>query len=464
MEHPQLFARSFAGPSWNTWRAFLAAAFGLPMSEEQTALYQQCTGRKDVPTAAFGESWLICGRRAGKSRIVGLIGVYLATLFCNWRPYLAPGERGTVLVLATDRRQARVIMRYAKGLIDSVPALAAMVTNETTESIELDNGVTIEISTASYRAVRGHTVIAALLDEAAFWRDSETSANPAREVLDALRPAMATIPGAMLLVATSPYARRGIVWESYRRSFGKDDPNVLVWQAATRVMNPGVPQRIIDEAMERDISVATAEYMAEFRSDLEAFLSRDLIDAAITPGCTVRPPQSGVKFSAFADPSGGAGDSFTCGIGHLEGNIAVLDCLYERRPPFNPTEVVAEIAGLLRSYGTTECTGDRYAAGWVVEAFKLAGITYRHSERDRSAIYVDALALFASGRVALLDHPRMANQFAALERRTGAGRDRVDHPPGQHDDLSNAAAGTIINVTAAKPRPIRSVRLDWMST
>jgi phage terminase large subunit-like protein len=83
-----------------------------------------------------------------------------------------------------------------------------MIESETQEGVSLTNNVTIEVATASFRSVRGFTLVAALLDELAFWQ-SEDSANPDTEVLAAIRPGMATIPNAMLLAASSPYARRG---------------------------------------------------------------------------------------------------------------------------------------------------------------------------------------------------------------------------------------------------------------
>ena len=122
-------------------------------------------------------------------------------------------------------------------------------------------------------------------------------------------------------------------------------------------------------------------------------------------------------------------NSFTLGIAHRDkdGSI-VLDLLYERHAPFNPSEVVAEIAALLKSYGCSHVVGDKYAAKWVIEAFAKVGITYRHSDTDRSAIYLDCLPLFTSGRARLIDSPRLISQFAGLERRTfSTGRDRVDH-------------------------------------
>jgi hypothetical protein len=97
-------------------------------------------------------------------------------------------------------------MRYVSALLAGVPMLARMVERSSTESIELRNRVSIEVHTASFRTTRGYTVVAALCDEIAFWR-SEESASPDTEILAALRPSMATVPGAMLLCASSPYAR-----------------------------------------------------------------------------------------------------------------------------------------------------------------------------------------------------------------------------------------------------------------
>ena len=47
-------------------------------------------------------------------------------------------------------------------------------------------------------------------------------------------------------------------------------------------------------------------------------------------------------------PSGGRQDAFTLAIGHKEGDVAVLDCLRERKPPFDPAGVVVEFAEALR--------------------------------------------------------------------------------------------------------------------
>jgi hypothetical protein len=252
----------------------------------------------------------------------------------------------------------------------------------------------------------------------------------------------------MLLCASSPYARRGALWTAFRKFFGQDGPT-LVWQAATRVMNPGVEQSVIDEAMELDPASAAAEYMAQFRSDIEAYISREVIDAVTVPGRFELPPIPDVTYTAFVDPSGGSGDSFTLAIGHRGGDgRGILDCLREVRPPFSPDSVVAEFAKLLRTYRISTVCGDRYAGEWPRERCRVHGFDYQLAERSKSEIYRELLPILNSGRAELLDSTRLAGQLTQLERRTsrGTGRDIIDHPQGQRDDLANAAAGVLVAV------------------
>jgi hypothetical protein len=442
---PHCWAPWFKNPdTWRSWLAFVSVLFGLALSEDDLATFRACTGRLEPRRGGYNEAWLICGRRGGKSFILALVACYLA-IFKDWRQYLSPGEVGMVKVIACDRRQARVIHRYCRALLIRVPPLAQLVARDGDDEIELTNGISIEIQTASFRSVRGFTIIAGLLDEISFWRNEE-SANPGQEILDAIRPAMATVPGAMLLAASSPYARRGVLFDAYRRHYAKDDAPALVWKAPTRVMNPTVPQQIVDEAIERDPASAAAEYQAEFRSDIEAFISRDAIDAVTIAGRRELLPQPGTAYLGFVDPSGGSADAMTISVAHRSRDgVAVLDALRERRPPFSPEAVVAEFAALLDDYRVHRVMGDRYAGEWPREQFRKHGIEYQTSEKNKSEIYLDTLPLINSGKVELLDNPRLMAQLCGLERRTSrAGKDSIDHGAGAHDDIANSAAGALL--------------------
>ena len=452
---PKLFAAWFRDHNtWATWFAFIAALFALPMTPDQLALYRQCTGRKAAPPSPMTEGWLICGRRAGKSFVLGLIAVFLAC-FRDWRPFLAPGERGTVMVIATDRRQARTIVRYIRGLLTGVPFLAQMIEREASDSFDLSNGITIEIATANFRSVRGYTIVAALCDEMAFW-PTEDAAAPDYEIINALKPGMATVPNAVLLCASSPYAKRGALWDAFKNYHGKDDPSVLVWKAATRVMNPTVPQSVIDRAMERDPDSASAEYGAVFRQDISGYMTRDAIEAVVTPGCIERPYETGKLYSAFVDPSGGSRNSFTLAIGHMDKktDVAVLDVLRDRRPPFSPEAVIQDFADTLKKYNITKVKGDRYAGEFPRELFRKRGITYELADLPKSDLYRSFLPAVNSKRVDLLDSPILINQLTGLERRTsGGGRDLIDHAPSSHDDTANVCSGVLHYAAARDQAP-----------
>jgi hypothetical protein len=448
---PHLFRAWFESDwdSWQPWLTFLCALFALPMNADQLAFFRACTGRKDAPSAIAREAWLVCGRRAGKSFILALVAVFLAAFF-DYRPFLSPGERGTILIIAADRKQARVILRYISALLKGVPMLARLISREWAEGFDLSNSVSIEVATSSFRSVRGYTIVAGLLDELAFW-STEDSAEPDYEVLNALRPGMSTIPNAMLLCASSPYAKRGVLYEAHRKHFARDHDPILVWQAATREMNPSVPQSFIDAEVERDPASAQAEYFAKFRSDIEAFITREAIEACVSAGIFERGRAERMKYSAFCDPSGGSADSMTLAIGHKEKGISVLDALRERKPPFSPDAVVADFAQLLKSYGITKVLGDKYAGEWVKEPFKAHGITYDSAAKPKSDLYRDCLPLINSKKVDLLDHPRLVSQLVGLERRTArSGKDSIDHAPGAHDDVCNAAAGVLTNLGVRK--------------
>lgn len=445
IDDPNIFAPAFAGGAWSAWHAFLKAVSGLPMAPAERRLFRASTGRRVPPTKPAREAWVIVGRRGGKSRIAALVAVWLA---CFKTYALARGERATLPVIAADRKQARVVFGYLKGLLHGAPMLAALIEREGADSIDLTNSVTVEVHTASWRSVRGYTVVGAVLDEVAVWR-SEESANPDKEILAALRPAMATVPGALLMAISSPYARRGVLWDAYRKHFGKPG-DVLVWQAPTRTMNPSVPQSIIDAALEEDEPAARAEYMAEFRRDVEAFVSREVVEAATVPGRKELAPVPGVVYHSFADASGGSVDSFALAIAHQEAEGVVLDLVRERRAPFSPEVVVKEFASVLKEYGCSRVVGDRYAGTWPSDAFAKYGIAYELSERTKSDLYGAALPLLNSGRVQLLDEPRLHTELLSLERRTSrAGKDSIDHGPHGQDDVCNAALGAC--VLAAQP-------------
>jgi hypothetical protein len=389
-EDPDIFGQWFRKKeTWIAPHAFLATLFGLPVTPEQAAIVEQCTSRSVLPTKPFSEAWLICGRRSSKSFMLALTAVWLATMR-DYTPYLQPGEVPTIAILSVDTRSARTIYRYVRGLIESAPLLSSLLDGEPTmSSLKLTNGVVIEIGVASHRSSRGYTYAAVLIDEIAFLPTGD-AAEPDHSLLDAVRPGLLTIPSAMLLCASSPYAKRGALYDAFKKYYGTDDPDVLVWKAATRTMNPTVSAALVAREIERDPQSAASEYLGEFRTDVGQAFDRELIESCVVRGRLVLDPSQippGIRPVAHCDPSAGRGDSAALCIAFRgKDNLIEVACLVERRPPFDPIQMAAGFADVLKSYGIREVTSDRFAAGFVIAAFAAAGITCRTSALDTSAL------------------------------------------------------------------------------
>lgn len=410
------------------------------------------TERETVPQS-LRELWLIVGRRGGKDAIAAFIALYLACSR-NWKSEFKSGETIVGMVICPDRKQGRVALNYMADYAHSVPEFGRLVGSVLKESITFTNGITIEIHTASFRSVRGYTIPFAIMDEIAFFR-SDDSANPDSEIITALKPAMATVPNPLLMAISTPYARKGELWKTHREHFGQEHPAVLVVQGPTQAFNPAVPTEVIEDAFESDPIAAASEYGSldggiVFRSDVESYVSLESVQACTPPGVRELAWNPIVHYFGFVDPSGGSVDSFTAGVAHRErdGSV-VLDAVRELRPPFSPEAAAKELAEFLKAYHVHRVCGDHYAGEWPREQFRKNGVEYEISEKNKSEIYVEALPMLNSSKVRLLDDPRLTSQLTALERRTSrGGKESIDHPPGGHDDLVNAAMGALLRAAS----------------
>ena len=222
-------------------------------------------------------------------------------------------------------------------------------------------------------------------------------------------------------------------------------------------MNPLLPQSEIDEALTEDPEAARADFLSEWRDSITNYILRDLIEAAVDEGVTVRPFDKCHRYTSFVDMSSGQQDSATCAITHKEGDIIFTDCIVEVPAPFDTSKATAHIAAVLKSYGLRETMGDLHAKGWVVAEFARHGITFtaRPTEMSRSALYSETQHLYSAGRVRLIDHKRCVAQYLELERRLlPGGGERIDHPnrAGRHDDVCNAVAGALWRASLGRGR------------
>jgi hypothetical protein len=442
-------ARYFKGlfkdqATWTNWKLFLKSLFNIPLiNESEKQSLEKFTGLKNLSGRRIKEAFIIAGRRSGKSWMSAIIACYLA-LFKDWRKYLNKGEQGYIFIISVDKNQARIIKQYISGILHSNPSFERAIISETAEKIELSNNITIMIKTASYRSIRGFTVCAAILDEIAFFR-SEDSANPDKEILTALRPCLSTIPESILIAISTPYGRSGVLYDQYKKYYGIPG-DTLIWKAPTELMNPTILTDVIEKEMANDPAAARAEWLAEWREDIESFLSFELIQGAVVQGRGQIPWSEGIQYTCFIDPSGGRQDSFTLGIAHYGKNgKSIIDVLLETKSPFKPDSVVYEYSDVLKNYKISRIYSDRYAEPWVSSYFEKEGIILENSGMNTNEMYLNFLPLLTSSSVELPENERLKSQLQSLERKARSqGKDQIGHPPGVHDDLAVACAGACV--------------------
>lgn len=437
--------------SWARWMATLRALYGIKRGPDAANALVSLTERNPdkLPREGFRRALFLTGRRSGKSRIAAIIAVYEALLAGNEKK-LVGGETGVVALISISKNQARVLRNYVSEIL-SAPMLAQELVSETKEGFELANGIEIKILAGDYRTVRGFTLVAAILDEVAFYGIAdEGKIKSNEELVRALEPALLTTNGRLISI-TSPYSRKGYVYKTYKKHFGVEGSKTLVVNAPSSRLNPTLDQAVIDEAMLEDPASARAEYLGEFRDDIASFISRELVEACVVRDRHKLLPRSRIKYSAFVDMSGGRSDDHALAIGHRDDRKLIVDFCKRYPSGQSPYAVVREMAKELTRYGVRRVYGDNYAAEWVSRSFQENGVKFVKSPKDRSAIYLEILPQLGSGEVELLDDETLVTQLTNLQRFTrSGGRDRVDHPPGGHDDLSNAVAGLVVATKAKR--------------
>ncbi len=431
----------FDGASWSGWKTIAKAAFGAPLNAEEEAFFRSVAER-DPPKKKVRELYLIVGRRGGKDSFASGLAAWYAGCV-DYSAVTRPGEKMTVMCLACDRTQAKIVTNYTRGYFHRVPLLGGIVENDVADGFDLRNGNEVRVFTNNIAATRGKACSLVILDEVAFF--SEDGGSSGKEIYTAVMPSLISSDG-MLVAISTPYRKSGLLFEKFTKHYGKNSKDVLVIRGASRTFNPGLSESFIAEQLAEDFEAASAEWNAVFRSDIGSLVDPALVSRLVAHGRHEIPPMAGVAYYAFTDPSGGSADSFTLAICHREDERAVLDLIRETQPPFSPESVIEEYCQVLKRYGISEVCGDRYAGLFPQEQFSKRGVNYVTSERNRSEIYLEMLAVINSGRVEFLDHPKTISQLCALERRTSrAGKDSVNHPPGGHDDLINSVAGAVVN-------------------
>jgi len=178
----------------------------------------------------------------------------------------------------------------------------------------------------------------------------------------AIRPALATLRG-RLLVASSLHRRAGLMYDMHRKHFGRPhEPTHLYLQGASVLLNPTLDKSLIEADYQDDAESARAEWGGEFRSDISAYLSDDVIERALCPVSARGCGSMRSATSIHRRRRGGARSDDLRGCAPGRARPRLRRSARRDRSPFDTEAAVERCAMALKSYGVTTAQADKYAA------------------------------------------------------------------------------------------------------
>lgn len=429
-------------------RAVAAALFG-PVDFENMPV-----GVRDVVAA-------VCGGRGGKSYVLVALRLVWGMLVRDLSS-LAPGQRAVALVVAPNEELRQEVVNYALGAFRSKPELAALlrlprgtkdddVVSEFTIRRPDGQFVTFRggVATAGGYGGRGKSLTDFAMDEAAFFRDRSSKVND-QDIFNAASPRV--LPGGQTIVASTPWAEAGMLYETWRENFGKPT-NALVAHAPTTTLNGSEwVARLVERETRKDPDNAAREFGARFMAGgTTVFYEPSLIEAMIDDSLSVDVPREclpGESVAAGGD-LGFRSNSSALAITHQnEANEILLAELLEQVPDLaagkklKPREVLSGWAERLQHHAVASVMADQHYIEVAREDLEETGVTVVDAPASPDEVHVRCRQLMRSGRLKIPRHDRLIRQLKEVQGRPmPGGKMQIIMPrwaKGAHGDLAAA--------------------------
>jgi hypothetical protein len=385
----------------------------------------------EVPGQIRGIVVAVCGARAGKSYVLGGLRLLHLALTVPLTT-LAPGETASALIVAPDVRLGRQVLRYALGAAEKSPDIKRRITQRTADGFTLKRrggSVRIEVlpATRGGAAVRGRSLVGAVLDECAYFRDSSYKVND-QEIYRAIAPRI--LQGGQLVLVSTPWAEQGLLWDFYKRNFGHP-VDALVSHAPTLLLRDDEHTRAyVERERANDPVNASQEFDAEFMSTAgEAFFDA----ASITGAIEENPEPAPGSVASIGADFGFRSDSSALIAAYREPVpaqriVVPVDAIVERVPekrvPLKPSIVVKEFAAHVRAHRADSIVADGHYRQAIAEHLEEAGLSLvsaPEGANGKAETYQVVRALLREGRIRIPDHERFIRQLREVTARPTAG-------------------------------------------
>lgn len=407
---------------------------------------------------------LICGRRSGKTLLSAIIALYCA-ISNNWKPFLQKTPFATVLIMSHSREFSDEVLEVIKGLIENSPVLSRLVNQEAKQTASAMNlkvpwvvngiieysKVQIKVGAASSKTTRGIAACAILCDEIAYWNLDEAMKETDVKIMKAVRPAMKQFGNlAMLIKLSSPGIKQGVLYNEYKMDRDGTLPaSYAVFKAPSWMMNTILPKEEFIEEWQLDQDGFDTEYRSNFADSLSNFISSELLDMSVQKGIKFLTPLDSkeAKYYAAIDAAFKA-DRFTFSLVSVRENRVtqhvVMGWEGSKKEPVKAHAVAQFIKNILKNFPVDFVAADQYAFQPLQEIFQQHSVElreYTFTPTFKKKIYFNLKKLVHSQQLDLLDHEEQLKEIKALVvEQSATGTIRIGHPPGGHDDYSDATA------------------------
>lgn len=410
---------------------------------------------RDVERGPRISVWAL-GRRAGKSTSAAVVLVWDAALRQHLDAYLLPGERRYSVCVATNLRQARLIVSAARALLEASPLLRPLIASVSDDEIVLTNGAVIAAFPCTSRGGRGWPISALVLDETAHMVDTEGN-SAAESVWRALVPSTAQFGDeGRVIVSSTPWGQDGLFAALYAQATNGELLDAVAHRASTAEANPTITAEFLAAEEARDPEGFKSEYLAEFVGGGASFLDPERITDAVADRDELTPAQA-VGWVAGLDPAFSSDPFGLALVGRdpADRRRLVLGLARAWRPTGRKAvafeerrqledAVLAEVADVCLEYGAAVVT-DQYAARPIVDYLRRRGLrvrTHAMSAASKSAVFASLRAQLNAAGLDLYEHPDLLAELRRLRTKYTAGQASVVNPRvgGSHGDLAQALA------------------------
>lgn len=406
------------------------------------------------PTRPPRELYLLSGIRAGKSLLAAALAIR-ASQTCDLST-LGPGETARVSVVSLTRDLGRVVYEHLVGGILHSPTLRRLAMGEPTGEgmiLRHPSGRGVEVRVVA--GARAGASLVARWSAGVIFDEAPRMLGEADGVVnfdDARRAVLGRLlPGAQLVAVGSPWAPIGPIYQTAVEHWGKPTEDVVVLRATGPQMNPHhwTPERI-EETRRGDEQAYRTDVLGEFAALETMLLSPDRIREAVRVHPAELPPQPGHHYVAAMDPAT-RGNAWTLVVVTRRRDASVAVVLARqwqgsRDRPLVPSQVLGDVASILRPYGLRYVLTDQHAADAYADIATRVGLHVQErawTSSTKTEAYGALAARLAEGTIELCSEPMLIDDLGRLRRRLTANGSTIELPQthdGRHCDFAPALA------------------------